>query len=36
VAFLFGAVLSIGVWGGRFVHALVKDLLHVLQLRRPA
>ena len=28
-ALLFGAVLSIGIWGGRFLHALVKEVLHL-------
>jgi hypothetical protein len=29
VAFLFGAILSIGVWGGRFMHAMFMDVLRL-------
>jgi len=30
VVILFGALLSIGIWGGRFFHAVAKDIFRML------
>jgi hypothetical protein len=32
--FLFGAALSVGFWGGPFIHAMVKDLVRARSTRR--
>ena len=32
--FLFGAALSVGFWGGPFIHALARDLLHGFKTSR--
>ena len=32
--FLFGAALSVGFWGGPFIHALARDLFHGFKTSR--